>query len=188
MSLLNNLLPWYALRVKAHHEKAVSSWLRDKGYTEFLPLYCARRRWAGRFRSVRLPLFPGYTFCRFDPLNRSVPILTTPGVLSIVGFGKTYAPVDENEIAAIQAIFNSGLAAEPWPFLKAGDTVHIEEGPLRGLDGILLQVPNGHRLVVSVTLLQRSVAVVMDRNWARPVDSKVSIMRATSDRQIYARF
>jgi transcription antitermination factor NusG len=143
--------------------------LRGKGYEEFLPLYRSRRRWSDRFKELELPLFPGYLFCRCDVTDRLMPILTTPGVIGIVGAGKTPVPIDEEEIEAIRAILRSGLAALPWPFLTIGSRVYIERGPLAGLEGIITNADKVYRLIVSVNLLQRSVAVEIDRDWARPI-------------------
>jgi transcription antitermination factor NusG len=155
------------LYVKTHHEKLVAAGLRGKGYTEFLPLYRARHRSAGRFKDVDLPLLPNYVFCRFRS-DRRTPILATPGVFHIVAVAGTPAPVDEIEIANLQRVVDSGICARPWPFLKVGDRVRIEEGPLRGTHGILEVSKDENRLIVSVTLLQRSVAVNVDRRWVRP--------------------
>jgi len=144
--------------------------LGGKGYETFLPLYRSRRRWSDRVKHINVALFPGYLFCRFDPLDRLVPVLTTPGVLSIVSSGKAPVPVAEEEIEAVQMIVRSGLAARPRPFLQVGSKVHIDQGPLTGLDGIIAHEKNTSRLVVSVTLLQRSVAVEIDSTWARPAN------------------
>jgi transcription antitermination factor NusG len=173
---------WFALRVRSRYEKLVSTLLRNKGYEEFLPLYWSRRRWSDRFQSVDLPLFPGYVFCRLDPQYR-LPLLITPGVLHFVGVGRIPEPIDDGEIAAIQSTMRSGLRAQPWPFLKVGHRVRLEEGPLNGLEGILIEVRKQHRIVVSVTLLQRSVAVEIERQWVRPLDvarPSISISRPSS--------
>jgi len=163
-------LPWFALHVKARAEKVVSTIARNKGFEEFLPLYQARRRWSDRFKSVELPLFPGYVFCRANPEFR-LPLLTIPGVVNFVGIGRVPAPIDEAEIAAIQAAVASGLAAEPYPFLEVGQRVRLAEGPLSGLEGLLVQVRKQHRIAVSVSLLRRSVAVEIERHWIRPLDA-----------------
>jgi transcription antitermination factor NusG len=105
-----------------------------------------------------LPVFAGYVFCQFDPLRR-LPIITTPGVLHIVGLGKTPLPVENSEIQALQHITRAGLALQACDYLKVGNRVRIEEGPLKGVEGILIDKRNSRRLVVSVTLLKRSVAV-----------------------------
>ena len=172
---MNGLLSgsWYALRIKSRHERIVASALYGKGYEVFLPLYRDRRRWSDRVKELELPLFPGYLFCRFDVTKR-LPILTTPGIVQVVGLGRTPLPIDETEIAAIQSIVISRLNAQPWPYLKVGQKVRIEQGPLTGLGGILLALKKPHRLVVSVTLLQRSVAVEVDQDWASPVTAESS--------------
>jgi transcription antitermination factor NusG len=160
---------WFALRVKSGTEKMVSTIARNKGYEEFLPLYQCRRRWSDRFKSVELPLFPGYVFCRLNPEFR-LPLLTTPGVMSFVGIGKVPAPIEDAEIAAIQVAVGAGLSAEPYPFLEVGQRVRLAEGPLAGTDGFLVELRKQQRIVVSVTMLKRSIAVEIDRNWIRPLD------------------
>jgi transcription antitermination factor NusG len=159
--------PWYALRVRSRNEKLVSFGLRERGYTEFLPLYTTTRRWSDRMQRVELPLFPGYLFCRFDAENR-LPILTTPGVSHVVGIGKLPLPVEDAEIAALQAIVSSGLLLQPWPFLRIGQRVTVQDGPLRNVEGAVLEIKDQQHLVISITLLQRSVAVRMERSWIRP--------------------
>jgi transcription antitermination factor NusG len=160
---------WYALHVRQRYEKTTAQILRGKGYREFLPLYRMRRRWSDRIVEVELPLFPGYVFCHFDLSDRRVPIISTPGVIQIVGVGRLPVAVEDSEIAAIQQVIESGIAAEPWPYLKAGQRVRIEHGALAGLEGIFIEAKKRHRLVVSVTLLQRSVAVEIDSAWATPL-------------------
>jgi transcription antitermination factor NusG len=162
--------PWFALRVKSRSEKLVATIARNKGFEEFLPLYQSRRRWSDRFKSVDVPLFPGYMFCRLNPEFR-LPLLTIPGVMSFVGIGKIPVPIEETEIAAIRTAIGAGLAAEPYPFLDIGQQVRVAEGPLAGLEGLLVEVRKQQRLVVSVSLLKRSVAVEIDRHWVRPLDA-----------------
>jgi transcription antitermination factor NusG len=157
-------LPWYALRVRPRFEKAVALTLLSKGYEGFLPLYRNRSRWSDRIKEVEMPLFPGYLFCRFDVNNR-LPILVTPGVMHVVGIGKTPYPVYDDEIRALQSVVLSGLQAEPRSYLNVGEKVRIEIGPLAGLEGILLALKGSSQLILSVSLLQRSVAVTIDESW-----------------------
>ena len=159
---------WYALRVRSNCEKVVASSLKGKGYSEFLPLY--RRASRRRREQIELPLFPGYVFGAFD-VNQRFPVLTIPGVVHIVGVGHAPEPIDRVELEAIERFISSGKAVEPWPFLKAGEFVLVERGPLTGLEGMLVQVKNSQRLVVSLSLLQRSVAVEIDRDSVRPIRS-----------------
>ena len=161
---------WFAIRVKSRAENMVAMMMHNKGFEEFSPLYQCRRRWSDRFKSLEIPLFPGYVFCRLNPEHR-LPILIIPGVLHFVGIGKVPVPIDEGEIAAIQAATRAGLSAEPWPFLQVGQRVRLEEGPLAGVEGFLSEIRKQHRLIVSVTLLQRSVAVEIQREWVRPLDA-----------------
>jgi transcription antitermination factor NusG len=161
---------WFALRVQSRCEKVIAAVARNKGFEEFLPLHQHRRRWSDRLKAIDIPLFPGYLFCRLDP-QRRMPLLTIPGVLHFVGIGKIPSPIEDTEIAAIQIAAGSGISTEPWPFLEVGQRVRLEDGPLAGLEGILVETPNRQRVVVSVTLLKRSVAVAIERHWAAPVDA-----------------
>jgi len=156
-------LPWYGIRTRSNYEKTTSAVLASKGYSEYLPLYRVKRRRPDRVVHAEFPLFPGYVFCRFDS-SQCLPILNTPGVVMIVGFGKEPAPIPDVEIEAIQTILNSQLAAAPWPFLREGQRIRIRHGALEGLEGILVKKKTDWRLVVSLTMLQRSVAVEIDRD------------------------
>jgi transcription antitermination factor NusG len=166
---------WFALRVKSRREKVVAVMARNKGFEEFLPIYQSRRHWSDRLKSLELPLFPGYVFCRLDPLHR-LPLLTIPGVLHFVGTAKVPTPIEDKEIAAVQRAVQCGALTEPWPFLEVGQRVRIEDGPLAGLEGVLAGTFKPQRLIVSVAILQRSVAVAIERRWA--VSSELDVRRA----------
>ena len=160
--------PWFAIRVKSNFEKRVATGLRNRGLEEFLPLYQSRRRLSDRYKTVDLPLFPGYLFCRLD-LDRRQTLMTTPGFLYMVSVGHKPVPVDEGEIAAVQFVVRSGFPAMPWPSLAVGQRVRLESGPLCGLEGVVIQVGMRDRICVCVTLLQRGVSVEVDRDWIRPL-------------------
>src|SRR2546426_1204971 len=110
---------WYGVRTKSKFEKVSADSLAYKGYQSYLPCYRQRRRWTDRVTEIESPLFPGYVFCRFDVLKR-LPILTTPGVVSIIGIGKQPLAIPDEEIAAVETILKSELFAEPWPYLREG--------------------------------------------------------------------
>jgi len=160
---------WFAVQVKSHCEKLVATVLQHKGFEQFFPSYQSRRRWSDRLKTVEMALFPGYVFCRLD-LQHRLAVLVTPGVVQLVGIGRFPVAIDDAEIAAIQSAVQSGLGTEPWPFLNVGQRVQVEDGPLTGLEGILVEVRKRHRIVLSVTLLRRSVAVEVERQWVRPLD------------------
>jgi transcription antitermination factor NusG len=161
-------LSWFALHAKATHEKRVASLLTYHGYEWFLPLYRCRRRWSDRIKEVDLPLFPGYVFCRFVSQTRG-PLLRIPSVMGIVGIGRTPIAIDPLEIAAIQRVVQSGFGIFPHPFIQVGQRVRIDGGSLNGLEGLIVDVRKRNRLIVSVSLLQRSVAVEIDSAWVTPV-------------------
>lgn len=160
-------LRWYAVSVRPRHEKSAAAALHNKGLEEFLPLYRSRRIWSDRIKELELPLFSGYVFCRFPVEKRNV-VLKMPSVTSIVGFGNGPLPVSDQEIASVRALVASGFPLSPWPFLKVGQRILIDHGPLKGVEGIVLQVKNTARVVASISLLQRAVAVEIDPAALRP--------------------
>ena len=155
---------WLALTTKPRHEKVASIGLRSKGCEEFLPLYRVRNRWSDRTKEVDLPLFPGYVFCRPQSMLRNK-VLATPGVRSFVEFGDGPVCIPESEMTAVRKLVESGLPLGPLPFLQVGQKVLIKRGALSGVEGILLEIKDSLRLVVSINLLQRSVAAVIDRDF-----------------------
>ncbi|HLG99543.1 MAG TPA: UpxY family transcription antiterminator [Bryobacteraceae bacterium] len=165
--------PWFAVRVKSNCEKVAELHLADRGYERFAPSYKVERQWSDRKKTIDQFLFPGYVFCRLDPHDR-LPVLSVPGVVGLVGFGRIPAPIPDEEIERIQRMVQSGLLVKPWPFLEVGQTVLIERGPLAGMEGILADEKGQCRLVVSVNLLQRSVAAEVERTSVRPVPSRLN--------------
>lgn len=158
---------WYALHVRPRAERVVSQFLEEKGYEPFLPVYASHRRWSDRVKVVHQPLFPTYLFCRVtgDSIGR---IVGTPGVIRLVGAAGTPIQIDDAEIDALKLVVASSLTVEPWPFLSVGQKVTITTGPLAGIEGLLVRFASRERLVVSVSLLQRSVAIVVESSWVEP--------------------
>ncbi len=160
---------WFALAVKPRHEKAVAERLLARSLESYAPVYRERRRWSDRVRTVELPLFPRYVFCRFSFADR-LKVISIPSVQSVVGFGGEPAPVQDAEIDSVKTLVGSGLAVAPWHYLRVGQRVRICEGPLSGLEGILAREKSGYRVVINVELLQRAVAVEIDRNLVGTID------------------
>ena len=159
---------WFVATVRPQHELTVADGFKCRGFRQFCPTYEVRRQHqrADR-RTLRPVLFPGYVFCQFDRGSRTA-VLKTPGVLSIVGFGGTAAVVGDDEIERLQTMASGG-SIRPWPYLKSGDRICIEQGPLKGIDGLVVRMQGDWLLVVSISLLQRSVAVIIDRDLIAPV-------------------
>jgi len=152
--------PWYAIYVKSRHEKHVAFALDAKGYESFLPTYTKLHKDSKKFD---LPLFPNYVFCRLV-VSRTLPVINTPGVFSIVGNGCTPAAIPDLAIEDIKRTLESGHTLRSWPYISSGQEVCLNTGPLRGVHGVVLDGENHKWLVISVHLLQRSVAVKLDRS------------------------
>jgi transcription antitermination factor NusG len=163
-------ISWFAVKVRTGAEALTELNLRERCEGTFLPTYVKCRHYTDRVKQVRSALFPGYLFCRFNP-NRRLPILQTPGVQQVVGSSAGPIPVDDTEILGLQRVAMQSLSARPWPFLRRGDRVRVEYGSLAGVEGILLYEKGSHLLVLSVELLQRSVAIQIERNWIRPTET-----------------
>jgi transcription antitermination factor NusG len=152
---------WYALYTCYQHEKNSARILANKGFLTFLPLYTAAHQWKDRVKRLSLPLFPCYVFIR-GGINRRFEVLTTPGIHGWVGVAGNPSPISDAEIQSIRQVVETSLRVEPHPFLKCGDWVRVKSGPLAGIEGILVRKKNLLRLVLSVELLEKSVAVEVD--------------------------
>jgi transcription antitermination factor NusG len=152
-----NRLPWFGVQTSLRKEGIVARHLEYKGYQVYLPTYSQTKQWSDRRVRTERALFPGYLFCRFDPRKPS--IVTTPGAVSILGIGGRPQEVPEQEILSIQRMVQSRLPLGPHPYLRAGETIAITKGPLKGVTGVLVRRNDDLQVVVSVTLLQRSIAI-----------------------------
>ena len=160
---------WFAFRVRPQHEKQVSIALREKGFVEFLPLYKSKRRWTDRTKVVEMPLFPDYIFCSITRKS-IVPVLMTSGIIDAVRAGSNPMPADNAEIEALQQTVSGNVPMESWPYTDVDEagSFSILRGPLAGLRGILVEVRNSQRLILSVNLLRRSVLVEVHPEWISP--------------------
>ncbi len=149
---------WYAAYTCAHHEKRVAAELGAREVEHFLPLYSSVRRWKDRRVQLELPLFPGYVFVRLALRDR-LRVVQIPSVVRLVGFGGLPTSLSDEEMEILRAGLLHSLRAEPHPFLTVGRRVRITSGPFAGLQGILKRKKSNFRVVVSLELIQRSVAV-----------------------------
>jgi transcription antitermination factor NusG len=155
---------WYALEVKRRCEKNTAALLAAKGFEDYLPTYQPKHRWKHRAADVQLALFAGYLFCRFPETHR-LQVLTTPGVYRVVSFCNRPAPVDEQELADLRNLLASTPAITQCEYTAIGKRVKVEGGPLKGVEGIVVGHRNDARVIVSITILQRSVATEVNIDW-----------------------
>ena len=152
---------WYALHTRSRHEKVVRDQLSAKGITNLLPLWHKRSVWKDRVKMVDVPLFSGYIFSHFA-LKSKLEVLQTVGVVRIVGLNGQAIPVPEEQIQAVQTMVEKRLHYDPHPFLQEGMRVRVKHGVLKGAEGVLLAKKQHYRLVISIDLIQKSVAVDID--------------------------
>lgn len=164
---------WWALYTRHQHEKTVATMLSAKGFEVFLPLYESTRRWKDRSKRITLPLFPCYVFIR-GGLNRRLQVVTTPGVHMILLCGESIAVIPEVEMQAIRRAVEGPFRVEPHPFLKCGERVRVTRGSLEGIEGILIRKKNLYRLVLSVDMMAKSVAMEIDATDVEPVTARDS--------------
>lgn len=163
---------WCAVYTRHQHEKTVAGMMAAKGLEVFLPLYESRRQWKDREQVLQMPLFPCYVFvhARHD---RRLQIVTTPGVHMIVRSGEQVAVIRDEEIAALRRTTDSLLPIEPHPYLNCGERVRVKRGSLEGVEGILVRKKNQYRLVLSVDILSKSVAVEVAAADVEPFPGKL---------------
>lgn len=161
---------WWAVYTRHQHEKVVAGALAAKDFEVFLPIYESTRRWKDRNTVLSLPLFPCYLFVR-SSLDRKLQVATTPGVHMILTRGERVAVVPNAEIAAIQRAVGGSFRVEPFPFLQCGTRVRVIRGALEGVEGFVIRKKGMVRLILSVDMLARSVAVEVHASDVKPCDS-----------------
>jgi transcription antitermination factor NusG len=160
---------WFALQVRYRQEFRVADQLKERGIEEYTPFLFRQRNWSDRTKNIRVPLFPGYTFCKIDPEARLLPILTMPGAIHFVG-GSVPTSVPEEEIEWIRKAIAGGGMLWVYPGLATGEMVEVHCGPLAGCCGRIEKVDDAAwALVISITLLQRSLAVAVDPAWVEVI-------------------
>jgi transcription antitermination factor NusG len=152
---------WVAVYTVARHEKVIARQFEERSIETFLPLYRSVHRWKDRKKDVELALFPSYVFVRIST-NRKLQVLQVPGVVNIVSFNGELAALPEQEINALRNGLDNQLCAEPCPYLRVGKRVRVIRGPMAGAEGILSRKKDRYRVVISVDVLMRSVAVEVD--------------------------
>jgi transcription antitermination factor NusG len=161
---------WYAVHTRARHEKMVVERLLEQGVSTYLPMVKETHRWSDRKKIVELPLFSCYVFARFTPRNEDrLRVCRTHGVLQVIGMQGEALPIPDEQIDAVRLLINEQLPWTAHPFLKIGQRVRICSGALKGVEGILVARNGDRTLVVSVDVIQRSLAVRIEGYQVEPV-------------------
>ena len=163
--------PWFAIQVVARREKHVAGMLEYKGYAPFVPLQRVKEKSRNHGTPGDCPLFPGYLFCQFQPQATGL-VVTTPGVVRILGCGRTPVPLRDEEVKNVQMIVDSGVPSESHGAVRIGSPVIVTEGPLRGLIGQLVKFKKKEKIAVSVSLLCRSVLIELDQWHIKTISGK----------------
>ncbi len=175
---VQNEMLWYAGYTASRHEKRVAEHFVQRGVEHFLPLYETIHRWNNGRHRVQLPLFPGYIFVHIALRDR-MRVIEVPGFVRLVGFNSLPYPLPEADINKMKDALNKGVLAEPYPYLTVGTQVEIRNGPMQGMTGILLRRQNKCRVVISVDLIMRSMAVEVEAADVVPV--RTSTLSAIQD-------
>jgi transcription antitermination factor NusG len=171
---------WFAVQTRPKCEKSVAAALEMKGYESFYPIYKERRQWSDRRVELERPLFPGYVFCRLTSAAFGKALLTS-GVTRMVGFGLTPSEIPDDQIDALRRVNTSDAKRAPWTYIPTGTRIRVESGPLQGLEGIYLPQSDDRRLILSVDLLQGSVAVILAPEVAYQVIAPTQIAAHSAD-------
>jgi len=158
---------WFALQTRSRHEKIVRHELLKRNIEQFLPTVKRLSHWKDRKKEIEFPLFPGYCFARFSLANR-LAVLQSPGVVQIVGILRP-EPIPDVEIESLKIVMNTQTRYEVYPWLKKGSLVEVTHGPMQGARGVLLRHARPYRLVLSIKLIQRAIAVEVDAFSVAPV-------------------
>jgi transcription antitermination factor NusG len=169
----NSLLSWFAVFTRSNHEKRVAEYYAVRQIEHFLPLYHVVHAWTNnRKAALDLPLFPGYLFVHISPQQR-LRVLGAPGALCLVGHGNLPSPLPDFEIESLRDGLRRG-SFEPHPYLATGSSVRIRTGPLAGMEGVIVRKKNSFRVVITLALIQQSVAVEVDCDELEPITSQTS--------------
>ncbi len=155
---------WFAIQVRPQAEYMVAELLKYKGYEIFLPM-C--RKTTARAARAEVPLFTGYVFCRVCTEIQGL-IVTTPGVIRILGFGREPEPIPDIEIDSLKRVIQTGLPMQNWPRMEEGERVRLTGGPLRGCEGVVKTINHENCVILSLTILRRSVVTRVAREWLAP--------------------
>jgi transcription antitermination factor NusG len=161
---------WYALYTRSRHEKKLLGELTDRSSDVFLPMREVLSRWKDRKKRIWLPLFPGYIFVRqVDTPENRFRVLNMPGAVRFIGHEGHADRIPDEQINAVRRFLETSIAIDPYPYIRMGQRVEIIAGPLKGIQGILIQKKGRFRFVLRVYLIRQAVSIEIDASDVRPV-------------------
>lgn len=157
--------PWWVAHVRSRQEKSLARYLRLFGIAFYLPQREQRIQRKSRDFVSYLPLFPGYVFFRGSKEHCSTAWRSNlvARLLDVHDQGLL-----NRELAQLRELQQGGASLVPHRYGGPGDKVRITDGPFQGYTGVVLQEKGRLRLVVSVSLLRRAVAVEFEREILAP--------------------
>ncbi len=171
-SMYRNELCWYAVVSRSRQEKVAATALTNTGITVFLPVVSEMHSWSDRRKLVDVPLFPGYLFVQIpNSAEAKVQVLKTSCVVQFVGNRQGAIPIQDEEISNVKTVLEQKITCSPYPFLRLGQRVRIRGGSLDGVEGILLGRDSDSKLVITIELIQRSLAVSVYNIDVEPIGS-----------------
>ena len=170
---LNDIPHWYAISTKARHEKKVYQRLVDKDVTVYLPLQKVYRKWSDRYKLVEEPLFSCYVFVRI-PLKERLKVLQTDGVVKLVSFNGIPATIPDSQFEAIKRVMEERSDVEKIDYLTPGSRVEVIQGSLEGIQGILVEIKNRHRLVLRIDSIMQAIAVDIDYRDVKVIEEEMA--------------
>ena len=161
---------WFAVYTRSRFEKKLMTELADRSIEVFLPMREVLSRWKDRKKRVWFPLFPGYVFVHQEdtPANR-YRVLNLPGAVHFIGLHGHATPIPEEQIEGVRKFLESHLSIDPYPYIQVGRKVEVIAGPLKGIQGKLVQKKGRFRFVLQVDLIRQAVAVEIDASDVCPL-------------------
>lgn len=161
---------WYALYTRSRFEKKLLGELTDRSVEVFLPMREVLSRWKDRKKKIWIPLFPGYIFIhQIDTPENRYKVLNVPGAVRFVGFNGETVPIPDEQIEGVRMFLESSLSVDPYPYIRIGRRVEVIAGPLKGVQGKLVQKRGRFRFVLQVDLIRQAVSVEIDASDVRPI-------------------
>ena len=164
---------WIAVYTKSRHEKVVIQELEKKNIEAYCPILKERRQWSDRKRWVEFPLFRSYVFVKIE-LKNSLYILQTMGVHHSIKFQGKISTRPDVIIQNIKNMIDGGFTVEQVEYFVKGDEVKVVDGPLKGMEGIVVKIKNENKLVLKVAAIQQAIAVQIHPGYLKPKKKHVN--------------